>query len=301
MIREQIYLHGIKMLVEEVLKTKKVQYRSQGKDFVIRCLNPEHPDNNPSTRVDKTTGMFHCFSCNYKGNIFTHFKILNNTVSIRVAKLKDKLLTLMTNAKTLTMPELYNPFNKNYRGISANTYIKFGAFTTYSIEELKDRICFPIRNSSNDIVAFIGRHLLSDSNPRYKNYPKGAQIPIVPAKLEKSSKSLVIVEGIFDVLNLYDKGLTNVVAAMGTSTISKDNCAAKFMTFKAQGVEKIYILFDGDEAGRKAAQSLKPILEDNMFNVEILELQDDSDPGELSESEVRSLNAYINEETYSDN
>lgn len=297
-----IYLLGINVLVEEVLKTKNVPYRSQGKDFVIKCLNPEHPDNNPSTRVDKSSGLFNCFSCGFKGNIFTYFNILNNTASIRVSKLKQKLTDLIQHSKPLEMPELYVPFCKNYRGISPETYKHFGAFTTHSVEELSDRICFPARNSSGDIVAFIGRHLLSDSNPRYKNYPKGAKIPLVPSKLEKSNSSLVLVEGIFDMLNLYDKGLTNVVASMGTTTISKDNAQDRFMTFKAQGVNKVYILFDGDDAGRKASQSLKPILEDIGLTVEILELPDDTDPGELSASEIKSLNTYVNnEEVHSDN
>jgi DNA primase len=89
---------------------------------------------------------------------------------------------------------------------------------------------------------------------------------------------------------------------MGTTTISKDNAQDRFMTFKAQGVNKVYILFDGDDAGRKASQSLKPILEDIGLTVEILELPDDTDPGELSASEIKSLNTYVNnEEVHSDN
>ena len=45
------------------LEEKGIDYTLSGKDAVIQCLNPEHDDNNPSMRVDKLTGMFHCFSC----------------------------------------------------------------------------------------------------------------------------------------------------------------------------------------------------------------------------------------------
>ena len=61
------------MNVEDLLLSKDIQYIPKGKDFVIRCLNPEHEDRNPSMRIDQVTGIFNCFSCEYKGNIFTHF------------------------------------------------------------------------------------------------------------------------------------------------------------------------------------------------------------------------------------
>ena len=61
------------MNVEELLQSKQVPFLPKGKDYVVSCLNPEHDDNNPSMRVDQITGIFHCFSCGYKGNLFVHF------------------------------------------------------------------------------------------------------------------------------------------------------------------------------------------------------------------------------------
>ena len=61
------------MNVEDLLLSKNIQYIPKGKDFVVRCLNPEHEDRNPSMRIDQITGVFNCFSCEYKGNLFTHF------------------------------------------------------------------------------------------------------------------------------------------------------------------------------------------------------------------------------------
>src|SRR5210317_2190795 len=61
------------MNVEDLLKRKQIPYIPKGADFVISCLNPEHPDRNPSMRVDQVTGIFNCFSCQYKGNLFKHF------------------------------------------------------------------------------------------------------------------------------------------------------------------------------------------------------------------------------------
>jgi DNA primase len=50
---------------------------------------------------------------------------------------------------------------------------------------------------------------------------------------------------------------------------------------------------DGDEAGRKAAQILKPIIEELEFIVEIIKLPDDTDPGELDQIDVQSIAEYI--------
>jgi DNA primase len=103
---------------------------------------------------------------------------------------------------------------------------------------------------------------------------------------------MVIVEGIFDMLNLYDKGLHNVICAFGTNTL-QNSTKQKMLPFKAQGITHVYLMFDGDEAGRKASELLKPLIEDCGFIVQIITLPDDVDPGELSQEDVDSTAEYI--------
>jgi DNA primase len=52
-------------------------------------------------------------------------------------------------------------------------------------------------------------------------------------------------------------------------------------------------MFDGDEAGQKAATLLKPLIEDCGFIVEIINLPDGVDPGELSQEDVDATSEYI--------
>ena len=59
------------MNVEDLLIKQNVSYIPKGADFEVSCLNPEHPDRNPSMRIDRITGVFNCFSCEFKGNLFT--------------------------------------------------------------------------------------------------------------------------------------------------------------------------------------------------------------------------------------
>jgi len=277
--------------VLSLLQSKGLAYTVSGKDYLIKCLNPEHEDSNPSFRVDKVTGISHCFACGFKRNLFKFFGILGANNSIRVAKLKEKLQDLRNNSIDITLPDGHTPYTRQFRGISQATLKHFGAFFTHDVEKLQDRVCFPIYDISNKLVASIGRHSLSDGNPRYVVFPSGRPIPLYPTSFEDTPRTVVLVEGIFDMLNMYDKGARNVVCCFGTSTLKSD-VKNKMLPFKAQGIEKVFILFDGDEAGRTAAAEIKPLLEVEDFLTEIVNLPDDTDPGNLGQEDIDSIIEY---------
>jgi DNA primase len=275
----------------ELLQKNGLGYSVSGRDYLIKCLNPEHEDNNPSFRIDRVSGAAHCFSCGFKTNIFKYFGVFTNPVPLRIANLKKKLQELSANQE-IAIPLGHTPWTKPFRGISASTLKHFNAFYTNQVEKLQDRIVFPIQDVTNRIKVFVGRHTLSNVNPRYINYPSGVQLPLFPSYLEEPSRSIVLVEGVFDMLNLYDKGIKNAVCCFGTNTL-QNTAKQKLLPFKAQGVTNIYILFDGDEAGEKAAKQLKPVLEEDDFIVEIMKLPDGVDPGELDQFDVMSIKEYI--------
>jgi DNA primase len=278
--------------VLDLLNKHNLAYQTSGRDYLIHCLNPEHPDSNPSFRVDKVSGVAHCFSCGFKTNVFKFFGVFSNPVPIKVAQLKEKLLELKTLNQGLEPVQGHTPWTKSFRNISPQTLKHFGAFYTTQVEKLADRIVFPITDVTNKTVAFVGRHTLSQGNPRYVNYPSKVKLPIFPSYLPTEYNSLVLVEGIFDMLNLYSLGLKNSACVFGTNTL-QNNTKEKLMPFKAQGVTHIYLMFDGDESGRKAAQMLKPLIEAENFVVEIISLPDGTDPGELDQESVQSILEYI--------
>lgn len=277
--------------VSELLKTKDIHYIPSGKDFLTKCLNPEHNDKNPSFRIDRLSGISHCFSCGFKVNIFKHFGLLTNNTSVKIIKLKEKLKVLNQALLGLDMLPGSKPFNKVFRGITVKTLRKFEAFKTDEVSEMEDRIVFPILDVRDKTVAFIGRHTLSTGNPRYIINPPGANIPMYPAKFDKTYKNMFLVEGIFDMLNLYDKGLKNTVCTFGTSRLFNDT-SSKLLSYKVIGIEKIYILYDGDEAGRQAAAKIKPLIEEANFEVEIVALEEGTDPGDLDQEYVNNLMEY---------
>lgn len=277
--------------VLDLLKAKNIYFSYSGKDYLTKCFNPEHNDSNPSFRIDKVSGIAHCFSCGYKMNIFKHFGILTNNVSIKIVKLKEKLLALKQVNEGLDLLPGAKPLTSPFRGISLATLKEFGAFYTDQDPDMEDRVIFPIKDIRDKIVAFVGRHSMSSGNPRYMIKPAGVQFGMYPAKLPEHPRNIILVEGIFDLLNMWDKGAKNVVCTFGTTRLNNDT-AEKLLPYKVMGVEKIFILYDGDDAGRAAATKIKPFIEEAGFTVEVVNLPDGQDPGELSQEDVDSLIEY---------
>lgn len=289
------------MDIKDILENNNIEYRNNGRDYITKCLNPEHDDSNPSLRIDKITGIFGCFSCGFSGDLYTYFGIRNiNYLDAKVLRLNN-LINELIWSKPLQIPLDAEYYKSDFRGISKETYIKFRAFTTDSKEmEMDGRIIIPITDISGNIKSFNGRYLYSDLEPRYKFYPSNNKVPIFPAIPEIIEKSIILVEGIFDFLNLYDKGLTNAVCTFGTSFGAVKNQNKKkinierLLQYRYQGVDTIYIMYDGDISGRSAASNLKEYISDK-FNVEILELPDDRDPGSLSKEEVTTWREMLYE------
>ena len=269
------------MNVEELLQSKHVPFMPKGKDFVVSCLNPEHDDNNPSMRIDQITGIFHCFSCGYKGNVFVHFGEKASFLHLRRELVKKKIREKRAESVGLPFPRSALPYVGNWRNIKPETYRKFEAFQEH--EAFVGRIVFPIRDISGRIVAFNARHM-TGGTPKYLISPPGARMPLFPAKIDPIQASVILVEGIYDMINLHDKGLTNAVCCFGTRNINEE----KLSILRLQGIEEAIVFFDGDEAGQTAAAKVQEMCE----NVDLLTRNInvvDIDPGALTENQVEKL------------
>ncbi len=242
------------MTVEELLVSRQVYFIPKGADCVVTCLNPEHADRNPSMRIDRITGIFGCFTCGYKGNIFTHFGEKANQLQLRRELLKRKIRDKRSESVGLSFPKGSVPYTGNWRNIKPETYKKFEAFQQHDTDHI-GRVVFPIRDISGRIVAFNGRHT-TGGTPKYMISPAGAKMPLFPI-VEPIQGSIILVEGIYDMINLHDKGLTNAVCTFGIKNINED----KLRMLSIQGVEEIIVFFDGDDAGQTAAEEIKEMVE----------------------------------------
>ena len=253
------------MTVSELLISKNIVSNTSGESLLIKCLNPEHEDNNPSMRINSTTGDSHCFACGHSVNIYRHFGIQLNKVNTKVFKLLAKLDKRRN--PSIELPEGNTPITARYRDISIETLKHFEAF--HNMLYFKDKICIPIRGFDGNIKCFITRDMYSDES-RYMIYPKGSRPVIFPVKPLISQKTLVVVEGIFDVLKAYDAGMKNVICTFGTSAaLVPSTLGAIVSTANLLGCTKLVIALDRDVSGATTSKKLAEILESRVPSVEL--------------------------------
>ena len=147
-------------------------------------------------------------------------------------------------------------------------------------DRFRDRIMFPIFDTSKRPIGFGGRGLTKDAEPKYLNSPEtllyqknktfyGLHLSQYHIK---QSKSIIIVEGYMDFLSLFEAGVKNVVATSGTALT--DGQARIIQRF----TNKIFLVFDGDSAGINAAQRAIFVLAPYNFDMRVLILPDEEDP-----------------------
>jgi DNA primase len=146
-------------------------------------------------------------------------------------------------------------------------------------DTFRNRLLFTISDLHGRAIGFGGR-VMDDSLPKYINSPES---PIyhksevlfgldLAKKGMREQGSAIIVEGYFDHLALYRAGHTNVVATCGTAL------TPPHLKLLRRYAEKVYMLFDGDEAGRKATvRSMELFLEEG-FPARVVEVPSGDDP-----------------------
>lgn len=127
-------------------------------------------------------------------------------------------------------------------------------------DSFRRRIMFPIMDAGGKVCGFSGR-VLDDAEPKYLNSPES---PIFSkgrllfglhqhGQAIRQSRRAVIVEGNFDLLTLAAQGISNVVAPLGTAL------TAEQVRLLRSYCKEAVLLFDGDEAGMKAAKRAVPL------------------------------------------
>jgi DNA primase len=185
---------------------------------------------------------------------------------------------LGTDPKRLELLERAGLFSKNDAG---RVYDKF-----------RDRVMFPIHDRRGRPIAFGGRVIDKDDGPKYLNSPetrlfhKGRelyglwQVRGANSKIER----LIVVEGYMDVIALFQHGVTQAVATLGTATTS-DHAELLF-----RNAPDVYFCFDGDRAGRgaawKAVESVLPRMKDGR-QAFFLFLPEGEDPDSIVRNEGR--------------
>lgn len=149
-------------------------------------------------------------------------------------------------------------------------------------DRFRGRIMFPVMDVNGNAIAFGARAMGSDE-PKYLNspetpaYTKGDHLyGLFQSKTDiRQKKFAILVEGYLDLIALYQFGVTNVAASLGTAFT--DQQARLLHRF----TDRVVINYDGDSAGIKAARRAIEHLLPQEFDVKVLVLPDGKDPDDF--------------------
>jgi DNA primase len=150
-------------------------------------------------------------------------------------------------------------------------------------DRLRGRVTFPIQDVRGDVVAFGGRALTADQEPKYLNTPesplfrKREAFYGLPDALEAMRRSgrAIVVEGYFDRIALARAGLGESLATCGTALTPEHARQLRRRT------REVVLLFDGDEAGQRAMERSLAILLPEGLRVRAAALPREDDPDSL--------------------
>lgn len=273
----------------------------------------------------KKTFMAHCFSCSYSATSLNKLLevigrpdlMVTQTVDLDAPLDCDLLFPLDTEPEiddtlgVVELPDFYKPcYTHPYlqaRGFTYDDFDYFPVGTTMRLNfKYDDYVIFPIIDGG-DTVGYVARHTLSKNEIdihnrkakrsgdypilRFRNSTENDFVKLFynyDAVIEDETSTVIIVEGIFDVvaltrkLDLYDNNNMAVVATFG-----KKISDVQIYKLQAKGVSSVIIAYDGDavEVIKQTAERLTPY-----YRVKIADIPDPSkDWEDLSETEIREI------------
>lgn len=226
-------------------------------------------------QINKITAQF------YHENLYkSTAKVAQEYVKKR--KLDNNTLKTFSIGFSTNYDELYRELKK--QGFSDEEILASSLVNKSSkgqfFDRFKGRLMFPIKDVQDKVIAFGGR-VLDNSKPKYINspenivYSKGRNLFGLNIAKKSGKEKIIIVEGYMDAISLYQRGITNVVASLGTAlTEQQGRLLRKYAS-------QIIIGYDSDGAGQAATMRGMEILQNLGCDIRILQLDGDAkDPDE---------------------
>lgn len=181
------------------------------------------------------------------------------------------------------------------KGYSEEMIIKAGLVNVDEKHGVYDkfwnRVMFPIMDVNNRVIGFGGR-VMGDGKPKYLNSPetlifdKSRNLYGLHRARTSRKPYFIVCEGYMDVISLHQAGFTNAVASLGTALTAGHAALIK------RYVNEVYLTYDSDEAGTKAALRAAPILRETGVTTRVIRMEPYKDPDEF----IKNLGAEAFEE-----
>ena len=293
--------------LELILQRYGVLEKLRGKGDERRGRCPIHQgEGEDAFHANFKKNAFQCFSCKARGNVLD-FVAAMEQCTVREAAIKLQEWFSVAATEGGTQSKLVTPLparggeiaaanvplafqlkgidpNHSYlsdRGISRETADTFGVGFFQGKGSMRGRVVIPIHNERGELVAYAGRSI-DGSEPKYK-LPPGFHKSAVLFNLHRVTASeVIVVEGFFDCMKVWQSLHPFVVALMGCS-LSEQQEHLLLRQFRT-----VSLLLDGDDAGRKAAEEIANRLVHSL-HVRIVDLPDGKQPDQLEVEEIEQL------------
>lgn len=300
--------------VNEVLSLLKRESRNSDLFYTIKRNGdniqtncPFHKDKKPSFGIN-SDGLWHCFSCNRKGNLASLVKYILNLPSYEMAedwlianfntvitedeiplidfraihekkKSESKGETVYVDEKELDKYRYYHPYMFK-RGLTKDIINKYDVGLDQKYKH-GIAITFPVRDIQGRTL-FIARRCVDN---KIFNYPKGAEKPLYGVyelnKYWPDAKEIWICESIIDCLRL----ACNNIPAIALNGLGSDY---QYKLIKDLGIKSIVLATDMDEPGQKARANIKKRIKGVFFKEAILP-KGKKDIGECTDEEIKNI------------
>jgi len=308
----------------------------RGKDFFTSC--PFHEDDTPSLSITPGKNLFHCMGCGEKGNAIQlvqkmenltfpqafdkivaigGLKPINGTAKSNVTYTEEQLNSVLmasfermrTTYLKLSTGQAYlkekrglahvtdlevgfchRDFGKHLDGEQKEILKHTGLLTDSGKPHFTDCVVFPLKDVEGRVTGLYGRKI-NESGTHY--YLKGERKGVFSIH-DGQSDHVYITESVIDALSLNQIGFTSVLALHGVNGFTEVH--KKWLA--AKEIKVIYLLLDGDKAGREASASLSQQLKNTGFKVHNIELPEGEDPNSFfslaakKEKELKLLPGY---------
>ena len=196
----------------------------------------------------------------------------------QIKKLKDKIRNII-EFDDIQLPTERHMYPSEFRNIDAKTMKEFQAFTTDQMG-LQDYMCFPVYQYGK--LKFIEGRLMKTiaGKSKYNRKPHKAKVNdlLFPLDKIKNTNYIILVEGIFDMLNMWQLGYKNTLCIFGATNFGRK----KLEILDRIGVTRVDILIDPDAPGQMAASKIAAELDSRNIVSRNIKLPVGTDPGDIN-------------------
>ena len=276
------------MDLKEILDKRGIEYKNTNNpsEILISCTSGLHDDKSPSLSYSLEKDVFHCWSCGFGGGVSKFLESIGEITRVpteskqpfKIEKLKNKIKAVL-EFDEVKLPKTRQVYIGEFRKIKASVLKEFQAFTTEELQ-LHNYLCVPIYQFGK--LKFIeGRYMGNvTSQPKYFRRPHKGKVSniLFPLDKVKNTNYIILVEGLFDMLNMWQLGYKNTLAIFGASNFGRN----KLDLVDKIGVNRVDILMDPDAPGQMAAEKIQSLLDSKKIYSRIIKLPIGRDPGDIT-------------------